>query len=154
MTLAGDVAVKRFAFKVAETNSADMLIKLAPTESHVYKFDVTNFEGKGPAEVNLDYNVTLNISGASEMVGLAATLTKDKEVIEPTEVNNGVYKFDKAGFLTMNKEQTDSYEVKLTWNNDDNVKQTEVGSAAKTYQKGLIITVTATQATSTAADTE
>ena len=148
VSLAGDVQVKKFAFDAKGGNGTEVTaVKLAPKESQTTNFEVTNTEdGKTPAEVNLDYVITVDIAKtAAIMVGLTA------ELLDNTgkTVANGV-NFTYSSKLAADTIEVDKYQVKLTWNNADNARQTRVGSAALTNVDGLKITVAATQDTSAA----
>ena len=146
VTLAGDVEVKKFAFSAEGGNGTQVdAVKLAPKQSQSTKFQVTNSEDdKTPAEVNLDYVITVDIEKtAAIMVGLTA------ELLDNTgkTVANGV-NFTYSSKLAAGAIEVDKYQVKLTWEDDDNELQSAVGSAALTNVDGLKITVAATQDTS------
>lgn len=147
VNLAGDVKVKRFAFDAkGGSASVENPIKLAPTETKTYAFQVMNFEGVNgqAAEVPLDYIITVDIDGADEMVGLTAVLTKGKEELGRTI--NGKFTTTKPLSLPANTKTTDDLVVTLTWVDDKTDKtQSSVGSAAKQYSSGLKVTVNAVQ---------
>ncbi len=145
VSLAGDVAVKRFAFDSKGGNASGVnAIKLAPTETQTYSFNVTNFEGDGAAaEVPLDYTITVDIDGADTMVGLTAVLTKG--TVELGRTTNGVFTSE-AQNLPANAKTTDDYVVTLTWNDVANdATQSNVGTAAQLFNSGLKVTVNAVQ---------
>ena len=150
VTLAGDVEVKKFAFSAEGGNGTQVdAVKLAPTQSQSTKFQVTNSEDdKTPAEVNLDYVITVDIQETAKiMVGLRAELLNEKDEVLKVEGNGQLFKYSSK--LTAGEApQVDGYQVKLTWEDADNELQSAVGSAALTNTKGLKITVAATQDTS------
>lgn len=155
VSLAGDVTVKKFAFDAQGGNKSKVdAVKLAPTQSQITTFYVTNSEdGKTFAEVNLDYVITVDIEKtAALMVGLKAELLDEKGAV--LKVNGTDQKFTYSGKLAKDAIETDKYQVKLTWadagdkRNTDKKTQSEVGFDAAKYTDGLSIKVAATQDTS------
>lgn len=153
--LAGDVQVKKFAFDAKGGNGTEVTsVKLAPTESQTTDFEVTNYEKDSPpAEVDLDYVITVDIQEtAKTMIGLRAELLGEDGNPLSVLVNASGTVLTYKGKLDAGTPDIDTYKVKLTWAHDagannDNKEQTDVGIEAKTFTKGLKITVTATQAT-------
>lgn len=146
--LAGEVAVKKFAFS-AQGGTGTVLnpIKLAPTESQKSSFSVSNFEGQGTqSEVPLNYTITVDISKAKDMIGLTAELRKkgSNEVLDSTK--NGSFTYVAKDQLDQKKKDTHEYEVTLTWVDDKDANQSTTAMTPPTYGDGLKISVTATQA--------
>ena len=152
VSLAGDVQVKKFAFDAQGGNGTEVAaVKLAPTQSQNTNFEVTNSEdGTTPAEVNLDYVITVDIQDtAKTMVGLKAELL-DGAGAALAVVGNGQLFTYSSKLTAAATPEVDKYQVRLTWEHVDgqNQTQSDVGSAAKTNVDGLKITVAATQDTS------
>ena len=146
VSLAGDVEVKKFAFDAKGGSATGVnAIKLAPTETQTYRFNVTNFEGAGAAaEVPLEYTIKVDIDGADTMVGLTAVLTKGTEELGRT--TNGVFTTAVQN-LPANTKTTDDYVVTLTWNDvQGDETQSSVGKTAATFSSGLKVSVNAVQA--------
>ena len=148
--LTGDVKVKRFAFDAKGGNATgEHAIRLAPTETETYSFEVTNFEGNSQAaEVPLEYTISVDIDGADEMVGLTAILKKGDTVLGSTTNGSFITKdtFSEVLRLPKDVKTTDKYVVTLTWQDvATDATQSNVGKAAKQYNSGLKVTVNAVQ---------
>ena len=151
--LAGDVEIKRFAFSAkGGTDTTVKPVKLAPKEAMTTGFTVTNSEnGSPPAEVDLNYQITVNIEEtAKKMDGLRAELL-DKNGTPLNVLGNatGTQFTYRSKLVAGADPQVDEYQVKLTWEHVEgkDAEQTAVGTAAQTFKEGLKITVVATQAT-------
>ena len=144
VTLDAKVEIKKFAFAAAGKIEGDAKsINLAPKESQVYLFTVTNYEGKdgSPAEVPLDYAVSINFSDAAiKMPGLTAILLKDK--VEVGTAENGIINYKDS--TPAGTAETHEYVLTVTWAGDDSVAQSAAGNA-QTATNGLKVIVNATQ---------
>ena len=153
LSIASDVTVKRFAFSTTgETNFTDSIV-LAPTESLIKAFSVSNYSDKEhPAEVPLKYTIAVNIDAAAAMKGLTAELReKGKKpgtgtLLQRGEVNTS-FTYEGADLLKASEATERYYEVVLTWVDDGEEKedQAEYAKTADNYKSGLNITVHATQ---------
>lgn len=150
VSLAGDVEVKKFAFNAKGGNGTQVAaVKLAPTQSQTTNFEVTNSEdGKTPAEVNLDYVITVDIRDtAAIMIGLKAELLDADGTVLAVDGSGQLFTYS-SKLTAAATPEVDKYQVRLTWEDADNDEQTRVGTAAATNSNGLSIKVAATQDTS------
>lgn len=144
LNLGADVVIKKFAFAAAGNIADDATqIKLAPTESQIYNFKVTNYEeDSAVAEVPLNYTVTIDFTdAAAKMPGLIATLS-GAGITETLTDNEGI--IEHTYQMPAGKEATDNYLLTLTWAGDDNEKHSEAGQRKESI-KDLSVTVVATQ---------
>lgn len=153
--LQGDTKVKKFTF-TAEGGDTNQPIKLAPTESGEFLFDVTNAESTDSeavhAEVPLKFAVNADISAAAEkMPGLTAKLYKVSGATPATAVATT----DDSGKIIYNEPVTSTatdfykatYKLVLTWDGDDDEAQTTSGLTPADYASNFNVAVTATQKT-------
>jgi hypothetical protein len=144
VTMDASVEIKKFAFAAAGKIEGDaQSINLAPKESQKFNFTITNYEGDGgvPAEVPLDYAVSVDFSdAAAKMPGLTATLSKDGKVV--AEASNGAISY--ADTTPDNTATKHEYVLNVTWAGDDNAAQSSAGIKQEAT-KGLKVVVNATQ---------
>lgn len=113
----GWVGPKYFAFEVDSSGTQQ---SLAPGETVTYDFTVSNYDGQGVAQVPL--HVSIEIDYPTQLAGTGAILAE-------LYYNGTVLASDTgSGFLTAagstmpaNTATTDTYSLKLTWQNADMV---------------------------------
>ena len=152
VTMTSSVEAKKFAFTASGAVESDTKkLDLAPQESQNYNFVVTNHDGNTPAEVALNYTISVNYSEAAEkMPGLTATLKvlngSKYEDVKGATVSNGKITFTSS--TPANKVADHNYQITLLWadNGTQNAGQTSAGAGKVTLGKGLEVTVAAEQA--------
>lgn len=149
--LVSNVQAKKFAFDAqGGIEGAAAAINLAPQESMNYDFVVTNYEKDTPAEVPLDYTISVDYSKAfTAMPGLTATLLQDTgkgyTAVATASTGDGKFTFSNA---TVENVKTDhTYRITMTWTDDgtQNAGQTTAGTDKAEYADGLNINVYAEQ---------
>ena len=152
VTLNGQIEAKKFAFTATGGIEGDKkAINLAPTESMSYNFKLTNKDGTAVAEVPMNYVISINFTdAAAKMPGLTAVLNKvdaDGKIVAGTAINatNGIISATNSSDASTGFDQ--NYRVTLNWAGTDNAGQTTAGASKVTLEKGLDVTVVATQKT-------
>ncbi len=153
--LKSDTNVKKFAF-TAKGGDTNQPIKLAPTESGEFLFDVTNAESTDSnavhAEVPLKFAVNVDIKDAKDkMPGLTAKLYNISGATPTTAVATA----DGEGKIIYNEPATSTatdfykatYKLVLAWDGTDNEAQTKSGLTPASYASSFKVAVTATQKT-------
>lgn len=152
-----NVQAKKYVFTAEKSTGYQESIKIAPTESQAYPFEVANFEGTSASEVPLDYTITATTANLfTTFPGLKVELFRDgtAEAIKAITTGDlsftdGTMHFNAPTTLVPDNKATHKYRVVLTWISDGTTSQntTQTAKGVGAVSTSFRITVTATQDT-------
>lgn len=142
----GTVTAKKFYIGATSSSIAD--VKLAPSESNTWDFDVVNTnESDVPTEVDMDLAITVDVTTDGVAIdGLVVGLYDSGDNLLGTAVTKTgtvTYSLDNA-FLA-NVAATKSFYVKAEWQNGLASDVTDTANADAAAQTKILVTVSGSQ---------
>jgi hypothetical protein len=141
----GSVVAKEFVFTGEGTDSFAQGVKIAPTETVNWQFDVKNYSGHMITETDLYYKLTVNVHATSGKKAIAPLrVTIKDESGKTVGSTTGVGKFDILGEFPLSQTgQDETYTVELNWPSNDSV---DIDYAGDAYGTTVNIDAIASQA--------
>lgn len=141
----GSVAAKEFVFTGEGSDSFAQGVKIAPSETVTWQFDVSNYSGAVVTETDLYYKLTVNVRASEGKKAIAPlTVTVRDQNGDVVGSAAGVGKFDVLGeFPLAEMGQSHTYTVEVHWPSDDSVDFDYAGGA---YGTSIHIDALASQA--------
>lgn len=127
----GSVVAKEFVFTGEGTDSFTQGVKIAPTETVTWQFNVKNYSGYIVTETDLYYKLTFDVHASAGKTAIAPlSVTVKNESGNVMGSATGVGMFDVSGkFLLSEAGQHETYTVEVSWPSDDSIDIDYAGGA-------------------------
>jgi len=132
-----------FVFLVEGKQNFQSTLKIAPTETVAFIFDVCNFDGAIVSETAMHYDLTIDVSaalGKTAIGPLTVNVKNEENEILDTLTGTGTFQFSND-FLISAVGQSDTYIVECYWPNTDS----DIDFEGDDYSTQIGISATATQ---------
>ena len=127
----GSVVAKEFVFTGEGTDSFTHGVKIAPTETVNWQFNVKNYAGYIVTETDLYYKLTFNVHASEGKTAIAPlSVTVRNESGNVVGSATGVGRFDILGAFPLSEiGQDQTYTVEVNWPSNDSIDIDYAGSA-------------------------
>ncbi len=149
----GSVAAKEFVFTGEGTDSFSQGVKIAPTETVTWQFDVRNFDGAVVTETDLYYKLTIDVqasAGKTAIAPLTVSVKDESGAVVGSATGTGTFEVLDE-FPLAEAGQTRTYTVEVNWPSDDSV---DINYAGDAYGTTITIDALASQAPLSASEPE
>lgn len=140
----GSVVAKEFVLMGNETQGFTENVKIAPTETKTWKFNVKNFNDNVVSETAMDLDFTVGIAastGKTAIAPLVVTVKNEAGNVVATKTGTGTVTFEDE-FTLDTVGQTHEYTVEITWPSNNEI---DIDYAGASYGSAVSISVTGTQ---------
>jgi len=136
-------SARSFVFLIEGTQNFQSTLKIAPTETVAFIFDLRNYDGEIVSETAMHYDLTIDISAASGKTAIGplnVIIKNEDDQVLGTLTGTGTFQFSND-FLISATGQSDTYIVEFYWPSTDN----DIDFEGDDYSTMIGVSATATQ---------